>query len=255
MKISVLSSGSKGNSTLIQTNNTKILIDLGVTKSYIEEKLKEIEVEPKEIKAILITHTHVDHIQGLKVFLKKYKPLVYVTEELLGLLKEYDFDANYVIYDGKSEVIDDLKIDLINTSHDAKGSLGFIISSDNKSCVYITDTGYINNRYFEKLKNHNLYVLESNHDVSMLMDGNYPYHLKQRILGNKGHLSNDDAAFYLSEFIGDNTKTIILAHLSDDNNTYDKALNTVKDTLNSKNIKVKNIIIAKQKQRTELIEV
>ena len=89
----------------------------------------------------------------------------------------------------------------------------------------------------------------------MLMDGNYPYHLKQRILGNKGHLSNDDAAFYLSEFAGDNTKTIILAHLSDDNNTYDKALNTVKDTLNSKNIKVKNIIIAKQKQRTELIEV
>ena len=87
-------------------------------------------MEPKEIKAILITHTHVDHIQGLKVFLKKYKPLVYVTEDLLGLLKEYDFDANYVIYDGKSEVIDDLKIDLINTSHDAKGSLGFIISDD-----------------------------------------------------------------------------------------------------------------------------
>ena len=255
MKISVLSSGSKGNSTLIQTKNTKILIDLGVTKSYVEEKLKEIEVEPKEIKAILITHTHVDHIQGLKVFLKKYKPLVYVTEELLELLKEYDFAANYVIYDDKSQIIDDLKIDLIKTSHDAKGSLGFIISDDKKSCVYITDTGYINNRYFEKLKNHNLYILESNHDVAMLMDGNYPYHLKQRILGNKGHLSNDDAAFYLSEFVGDNTKTIILAHLSDDNNTYDKALNTVKDTLNSKNIKVKNIIIAKQKQRTELIEV
>ena len=195
MKISVLSSGSKGNSTLIQTKNTKILIDLGVTKSYVEEKLKEIEVEPKEIKAILITHNHVDHIQGLKVFLKKYKPLVYVTEELLELLKEYDFAANYVIFDDKSQIIDDLKIDLIKTSHDAKGSLGFIISDDKKSCVYITDTGYINNRYFEKLKNHNLYILESNHDVAMLMDGNYPYHLKQRILGNKGHLSNDDAAF------------------------------------------------------------
>ena len=97
--------------------------------------------------------------------------------------------------------------------------------------------------------------MESNHDVAMLMERNYPHQLKKRILGNKGHLSNDDAAFYLSEFIGDNTKTIILAHLSDDNNTYDKALNTVKDTLNSKNIKVKNIIIAKQKQRTELIEV
>lgn len=255
MKIAVLSSGSKGNSTLIETKNTKILIDLGVTKSYAEEKLKELEVDPKEIKAILITHTHVDHVQGLKVFLKKYHPLVYVTEELLHLLKEYDIDANYKLYEGAKAIIEDMEINLIKTSHDALGSVGFIVENNDKSCVYITDTGYINNKYFEVLKNHNLYVMESNHDVEMLMNGPYPYHLKRRILGNKGHLSNDDAAYYLSEFIGDKTKTVILAHLSDDNNTYEKALETVSRALKSKNKNVKNIIIAKQKQRTELIEI
>lgn len=255
MKVSVLSSGSKGNSTLVQTKDTKILIDLGVTKSYAEEKLKEIEVEPKNIDAILVTHTHVDHVQGLKVFLKKYKPLVYVTEELKCLLEEYDLNANYVLYEGNKTKINDIEITLIKTSHDAKGSIGFVIKSENKSLAYITDTGYINNKYFDILKNHNLYIMESNHDVAMLMEGAYPHQLKKRILGDKGHLSNADAAYYLSEFIGSKTKTIILAHLSDDNNTYDKALDTVSGVLKSKNKKVKNIIIAKQKQRTELIEV
>lgn len=255
MKVCVLSSGSKGNSTLIETNNTKILIDLGVTKNYIEERLNEIEVDPKEIKAILITHTHVDHIQGLKVFLKKYHPVLYVNEVILSLLQStIDYD-NYVVYKTNKINIDDINVDIIKTSHDVKGSVGFIISCDNKSVVYITDTGYINNRYFEKLQNHNLYIMESNHDIEMLMNGKYPFHLKQRILGNKGHLSNEDSAYYLSEFIGNNTKSIVLAHLSDDNNTYDKAMDTVSRVLKSKNIKIKNIMIAKQKQRTDVIEV
>jgi len=255
MKLSVLSSGSKGNSVLIDANNTKILIDLGVTKSYTEERLKELEVDPEEIDAILITHTHVDHIQGLKVFLKKYHPKLYVNKIILSLLHEFIDDFNYELYDTPSFKIKDLEIEVINTSHDVKGSVGFVVKDDNKSVVYITDTGYINNKYFKKLSNHDLYIMESNHDVEMLMNGTYPFHLKKRILSDKGHLSNDDAAFYLSEFIGDKTKTIILAHLSDDNNTYEKALNTLNNVLNSKNKKVKNIIVAKQKQRTDWIEV
>lgn len=255
MKISVLSSGSKGNSTLIDTGTTKILIDLGVTKSYIEEKLKELKEEPKSINAILITHTHVDHIQGLKVFLKKYHPTVYVTEELLGLLKEYNFDAKYELYHDNKTIIGDVTINIIKTSHDVEGSIGFMISDKHSSCVYITDTGYINNKYFSMLKNHDIYIIESNHDVKMLMNGGYPYHLKKRILGDKGHLSNDDAAYYLSEFVGDKTKTVILAHLSDENNDPDIALKTVKNVLDKKNKKIKNLIVAKQKQRTDWIEV
>lgn len=255
MKVSVLSSGSKGNSVLIQTNNAKILIDLGVTKSYVEKSLDELKVDPKEIKAILITHTHVDHIQGLKVFLKKYHPKLYVNKIILSLLHEYIEDFDYVLYDNPHIKIDDIEIEVIKTSHDVKGSVGFIVKNEDKSLVYITDTGYINNRYFDKLSNHNLYIMESNHDVEMLMNGKYPFHLKKRILSDKGHLSNADAAYYLSEFIGDKTKTIILAHLSDDNNTYDKALDTLTGVLLSKNKKVDNIMVAKQKKRTDWIEV
>ena len=255
MQVAVLSSGSKGNSTLIQTKNTKVLIDLGVTKSYTEEKLEELEVDPREIKAILITHTHVDHIQGLKVFLKKYHPKLYVNKVILSLLNEYIDDFDYVLYETPNFMIGDLEITVIKTSHDVSGSVGFIVKNEDKSLVYITDTGYINNKYFEKLSNHNLYIFESNHDVEMLMNGRYPFHLKKRILSDKGHLSNADAAYYLSEFIGDNTNTIVLAHLSDDNNTYDAALDTLNGDLASKNKNVKNIMIAKQKQRTDLIEV
>ena len=255
MKTAVLSSGSKGNSVLIKTKNTKILIDLGITKSYAIEKLNELKVDPKDIKAILITHTHTDHIQGLKTFLKTYKPVLYVNKIIKQILDEYIVYDNYFVYDEETFYIDDIKIDVIKTSHDAKGSVGFILSSEDKSMVYITDTGYINERYFDKLKNHNLYIMESNHDPEMLMNGKYPHHLKQRILSPKGHLSNQDSAEYLSMFIGKNTNTIVLAHLSDDNNTYDKALDTLNDVLKSKKKKVNNIIIAKQKQRTDMIEV
>ncbi len=255
MKIAILSSGSKGNSVLVSNGDTKILIDLGVTKSYAEDKLKELNVDPKEIKAILITHTHADHVQGLKVFLKKYHPKLYVNKIILNLLKEYVDDFDYVLYETNNFKIDDLNIKVIKTSHDVKGSVGFIISSNDKSLVYITDTGYVNNKYFDILKNHNLYIMESNHDIKLLMEGKYPYYLKQRILSDKGHLSNNDASYYLSEFIGSNTKTIILAHISDDNNTYDLALDTLKKVLKETNKSVDNVLIAKQKQRTDWIEV
>lgn len=254
MEVVVLSSGSKGNSTFIKTESTKILIDLGVTKSYIEEKLKEIEEEPKEINGILITHTHVDHIQGLKVFLKKYNTKLYVTEKIKSLLAEHGIEADYVICD-KNFSIGDIDIDIIKTSHDAPGSVGFIIKSKDKSLVYITDTGYINERYFNKLKNHNLYIMESNHNIEMLIEGKYPDHLKRRIWSDKGHLSNEAAGEYLSMFIGDNTKMIVLAHISDDNNTYDQAYAEVLSILKKKSKKVPKIIVAKQKQRTEIIEI
>ena len=255
MKVAVLSSGSKGNSTLIETKNTKILIDLGVTKSYIEKNLDELGVKPGDIEAILITHTHVDHIQGLKTFLKKYHSKLYINKQIFSLLKEYIDDFEYEVYDNDNFSIKDIDIKVIKTSHDAKGSVGFVLKNENKSLVYITDTGYINSRYYDDLSNHNVYVLEANHDVEMLMNGKYPYHLKRRILSDKGHLSNDDAAYYLSEFIGPKTTTIVLGHLSDDNNTYDLALNTVSGVLQIKHKKVKKIIIAKQKERTEWINI
>lgn len=255
MKVCVLSSGSKGNSTLVMTDNVKLLIDLGTTSSYIEKSLESISISPNEISYILITHTHVDHIKGLKVFIKKYNPIIYVTEELLPLLQNEIGSFRYSIYEDKKAVIGDIVVNVIKTSHDAKGSVGFVIKHNSSSMVYITDTGYINKKYFDLLKNNNLYILESNHDIKMLMDGPYPYYLQQRVRGDKGHLSNEKASNYLCKFIGDKTKKIVFAHISEHNNTPQKVIETFNETLDRNNMKFGDIIIAKQNESTEVIEV
>lgn len=252
MKVIVLSSGSKGNTTFVETDNTKILIDCGNTCKYICQKLLSINVNPKDIDAILISHTHVDHIKGLQVFLHKFNTKVYLTQKMQP---ELSYIENYKFINSNNFNIKDITIDIIKTSHDASDSHGFILTNNNSSMVYVTDTGYINVKYHEILKNRNLYIFESNHDVEMLSNSNYPFQLRKRILSDKGHLSNYDSAKYLSEFIGDNTKYIMLAHLSKENNTQELAYETLIDRLNKTNKHVDNIIIAEQDKETELIEI
>ena len=251
MKVCVLSSGSKGNTTYIESDNAKILIDVGKSAKYVKEKLEDMGANPSDINAILITHTHVDHIKGLRVFAKKYNIPVYITDIML---KSLDFLDNYVILSDEFD-INDIHITAIKTSHDAPDSRGYIVTSDEKSIVYITDTGYINRKYFDVLKNRNIYIMESNHDIEMLNNGSYPFNLRQRILSDKGHLSNYDSAKYLSSFIGDNTKCIMLAHLSEDNNTEELAYETLDNRLKKENIHVDKIIIAKQNKETEFISI
>jgi phosphoribosyl 1,2-cyclic phosphodiesterase len=252
MEVCVLASGSKGNSTLIRTENTNIFIDLGPTCLYILEKLKELKVEPSSINAILITHTHSDHTKGLKVFLKKYHPTLFLSEAMLNDLKEELPPFEYVLIDGDFK-INDLTVRIIKTSHDASDSNGYIVENKNNSVVYLTDTGFINRKYFNLLKNRSVYIMESNHDVEMLLKGRYPYHLRRRVLSDRGHLSNIDASNYLADFIGKDTKKIILAHLSEENNTKTLALNTLYGVLEEHKINFDNIITADQYEKTELI--
>ena len=251
MLVSVLASGSKGNCTYIQSGEHKCLIDVGMSFLYINTKLQELGINPKEIDSIFITHTHKDHIYGLKKFMKEVNPNIYLTEKMCN---EIDYPlTNYHLID-KDFILDDLKIEIIKLSHDTEDINGYILSSNDKSIVYITDTGYINVKNHNKLKNKNIYIMESNHDVNMLMKGKYPYYLKMRILGDKGHLSNKDSANYLSKFIGDNTKFIVLAHLSHENNDPEIALNNLKKIWKEKEINT-NILVATQDNRTELIEI
>lgn len=248
MKVIVLSSGSKGNTTYIECNGTKILIDMGNSCKYVTDKLKGIGVRAEDIDAIFITHTHSDHIKGLKVFCKKYNTLVYFTDKMSSELEYID---NYKLIDSDIIKLKELVINVIKTSHDASDSVGYVIEGDNKGIVYITDTGYINNKYFNILSNREVYIMESNHDIEMLNNSRYSFSLRQRILGDKGHLSNYDCSRYLSSFIGDKTNTIILAHLSEENNTSTLAYDTLINRFNSNNQSVKNIIIAKQDEETE----
>jgi phosphoribosyl 1,2-cyclic phosphodiesterase len=255
MKVCVLSSGSKGNSTLVITDKVKILIDLGTTTSYVEAALNNLNVDVKEISYILITHSHVDHIKGLKVFIKRYNPVILVTEDMKNVLEKELGNFRYEYYEDKKAIIGDLTVNVIKTSHDAEESIGFVLTNNNSSMVYITDTGYINQKYFKILSNNNLYVLESNHDIKMLMDGPYPYYLKQRVQGDKGHLSNKQASDYLCKFIGDNTRKIVFAHISEHNNSYEKVIETFNEELSKNDMKFDDVLIAKQNEVTEVIEV
>lgn len=254
MKVCVLASGSKGNSTYISTSNNNILIDLGITSLAVEKRMIQLGIDPSCINAILITHTHTDHIGGLKVFLKKYHPKVYLTDKM------YD-DLQALLYDNEYEIItedfyiNDTFIQVVKTSHDASDSNGYILNYEDKSVVYITDTGYIHKRHHDKLKNHNVYIFESNHDVEKLRHGKYPYYLQQRILGDEGHLSNQDSSYYLANFVGNKTDHIILAHLSEENNTEELAYETLRKILKKHHKQVSDIQIAKQNEQTGMIEI
>lgn len=255
MKTSVLASGSKGNSCYIEINNHKILIDLGTTCLDIEKRLKDIDIDPHEINCVFITHTHIDHIAALKVFAKKYKPTIFLSQKMYNEITRELIYNDFVIID-KEITLDDIKVNIIKTSHDVDDSNGYIFEHNDKSLVYITDTGYINVKNHQLLKNKDIYIIESNHDVEMLMNNkNYPYPTKQRILGDYGHLSNQATADYLVKFIGERTQYIILTHLSENNNTPELALKTISETLEKKSSYKNPIIVASQRERTILIKI
>ena len=252
MKICVLASGSKGNCTYIEENGVKILFDIGKNTKYIKEKLLEIGVDAKDIDYIVISHLHDDHISALPTFIRRYKTKVCLSQKMfyeLDSIKEY---PNILIYEDDMN-FNGIHIDAIRSSHDSPDSRNFIITYEDKSVVYLTDTGYINRKYFRKLQNRNIYLFESNHDIEMLNNGPYPKWLKQRVLGDYGHLSNNASSVYLAKLIGDDTKKIILMHLSDTNNTEKLALKTIKDTFKEYEINFKDIKCAKQDEVSEVM--
>lgn len=243
MKVTVLGSGSKGNSTLIQLEEINILIDVGFSYNKMQEKLSMISIQPKQINLILITHDHSDHIKGLETFLKNNNTLVYVSEKISQknvFLKKYTNKKDLKDIEKK-----EYSIKIIPASHDATDTKGFVIE-EIESLVYLTDTGYVNKRYFEYLKNREYYIFESNHDEEMLRKGKYPEYLQRRILSPVGHLSNRSSAIYLSMLIGNKTKQIVLAHLSEENNTPKKAIDTFNEVMKKNNISFQNVVCAKQ---------
>ena len=254
MLIKNIESGSSGNSTIIKCNRTYILIDLGITYKILLEELDNLKISIDDIKGLLITHNHRDHTIGLDTFINKTNINIYIPKDmyksLLKVSKKLTEERCVFIDDNFS--IGNINIDLIHTSHDAPYSVGYLLTYKNKSLVYITDTGYINRKYMKLLSNKTIYLIESNHDTTMLMDGPYPRILKERIISDNGHLSNKQTASYLDKLVGENTKEIVLLHLSEKNNTEELALNTIKDKLNNNKIKV---ICASQDKGTNIIEV
>lgn len=253
MLVSVLASGSKGNSTYIKSLYNEILIDAGLNMKYINDKLEEHNSSLSNIKYILITHTHKDHISSLSTIIKHYNPIIILSIKMLEdmpFLKTY---PNIKLLEDNM-YLEDLFIENIKTSHDTSDSRGYIVSDGKNSVVQITDTGYLNQKFFNKLSNKDVYIFESNHNADMLLNGRYPAWLKRRVASDVGHLSNESSSFYLSKMIGKDTKQIVLAHLSEENNTPEIALETIKNEFVEKNIVFNNIIVAKQNEVSGTIE-
>jgi len=227
MKFTVLCSGSKGNSTLIESQQIKILLDCGHSKKYLTHSLHNCGVNFEQIDALIVTHNHIDHVSQLKLFknIQVYAPCLLKDRENTNILEAYKWFR-----------LGDLKILSVPLSHDAEETFGYVIQHEDESLVYITDTGYLKETDFEILSNADHYIFESNHDVELLMQTQRPYPVKSRILSDSGHLSNEDSASYLAKLVGPHTKTILLAHLSSEANSERHALQTLVETFENQHV-------------------
>ena len=238
MKFSMIASGSSGNCCIVEENNTKIMIDCGTTKQYFMQSLETLRIDLQDFNALLLTHGHNDHVARIKTMKQV---------ESYGTF-EIDKMGHHMISTHDSFVIGDLRITSIPLSHDFPKTIGYLVESEFEKLVYITDTGYINERYYDTIKDADYYVFESNHDPKLLMNTARPYITKQRILSSEGHLSNEESASMLTSLLGDSTQQIVLAHLSREANDESLALDTLYKVLQSTKIKTadKRIQVARQ---------
>lgn len=242
MKFCSLYSGSSGNSIFIASDNAKVLIDAGLAGKKIDDALKHIGEESSSIDGIFITHEHIDHIKGVGVLSRKYDIPIYandntwaVMEKNIGKIKEH----NIRIMNRRSSItINDLEIRSFNIPHDAIAPVGYTVSSAGKNASVVTDFGVFTEEIRDNIIDSDIILLESNHDVNMLRMGPYPYKLKLRVLGENGHLSNEDCGSAIVSLLkNDKKKQIVLGHLSGTNNHPDLAYQTVVDVLSANGIR------------------
>lgn len=242
MKFCSLYSGSSGNSIFIASDNAKVLIDAGLAGKKIDDALKHIGEESSSIDGIFITHEHIDHIKGVGVLSRKYDIPIYandntwaVMEKNIGKIKEH----NIRIMDRRSSItINDLEIRSFNIPHDAIAPVGYTVSYAGKNASVVTDFGVFTEEIRDNIIDSDIILLESNHDVNMLRMGPYPYKLKLRVLGENGHLSNEDCGSAIVSLLkNDKKKQIVLGHLSETNNHPDLAYQTVVDVLSANGIR------------------
>lgn len=236
-KYSILASGSTGNSFYLETLEKKILVDAGLSGKKITSLLAEIDRDPSDLDAILVTHEHKDHIHGVGVLARKYGMDIYANEKTWqimdskNMLGKIDNSQKHVFSRDKLLTFGDIDIESFGVSHDAIDPQFYRFMKDGKSFVMLTDTGYVSDRMAGIIENADGYLIESNHDVEILRAGSYPWSTKQRILSDQGHLCNEDGADAMIRTIGNKTKKIYLGHLSKENNIKELAHMTMENQL------------------------
>lgn len=262
VKFCPIASGSSGNSIFIGTEHTKILVDAGLSGKRIQEGLKDLFVKGKDLDALFITHEHKDHIKGVGILSRRFDIPVYATPGTWeGMKNEIGAIAPKnvcYIYEGENCIINDLCIRPFEIPHDAAQPVGFNIMAGNIKVTVATDMGHITEEIKEAVYQSDILLLEANHDLKMLKEGPYPWILKQRILGEKGHISNDTAGNLISEVMTGKLKYIYLGHLSDENNIPHLAYETVENILNKHGIKLGSYLkmdLAARYSNSKLVEV
>lgn len=234
MRICSIASGSSGNCIYVGSDTTHLLVDVGISGKKTEDGLKKLELSMRDIDGIFITHEHTDHIAGLGVLARKYGVPVYATEGTIEVIKSTSSVGDVPeelfcpVRADEKVIVKDLICNPMKISHDAAEPVAYRISHGKQKVGIITDLGNFNDYTVECLKGVEALLLEANHDVNMLQVGPYPYYLKQRILGERGHLSNERAGQLLYGLLNENLKGVLLGHLSKDNNLPELAYESVR---------------------------
>jgi len=233
MKLCSIASGSSGNCIYVGSDNTNLLVDAGISAKRIENGLSGIDIMPDTIQGILITHEHSDHVSGLGILARRYHIPIYATYETARAIRqikslgEIAEELFHYIKPDETFYINDISVEPFATSHDAANPVCYTMQSEGHKVGIATDLGKYDDYIVSKLEDSELLLVEANHDVNMLMVGRYPYYLKQRILGDMGHLSNETSADLIRKLINQKAQYILLAHLSKENNYEELAYETV----------------------------
>lgn len=234
MRLCSIASGSSGNCIYVGSDATHLLVDVGISGKRAECGLNSLGISARDLDGILITHEHADHIAGIGVMARKYEIPIYATSGTIdairncGSVGKIDDDLFIEVQADKKVTIKDMTINPMKISHDAAEPVAYRFGYGSKKMAVCTDLGVFNDYTVECLKGMDALLIEANHDVNMLQVGPYPYYLKQRILGDRGHLSNENSGRLLSRVLHDDLKTIVLGHLSKENNLPELAYEAVR---------------------------
>ncbi len=261
MRFCALASGSSGNCIFVESKGTRILVDAGISAKKIDEALISIGVEPESIKAILITHDHTDHIQGAAVFSRKYDTDIYATEGTLKFIcancraKPDNSRLHYVDKDVGFD-IGDITVEPFAVMHDAIDPVGYTLYGDGRKIGIATDLGTYDERIVSHLNGAEILYVEANHDVNMLMLGSYPYKLKCRVNSEIGHLSNEMCASLIGDVRSEKMRSIVLAHISKENNFEELAFETVKQSIiaDTRFSNIPELMVARRDGPSRIIE-
>ncbi len=247
MRVCLLASGSKGNSLLVESGQTRLLVDAGLSARELRNRLAAIDVAAESLDALLVTHEHGDHVRGLGPLVRQLKLPVYLQTDLAGKLKDVgraecvsEFEA------GKGFVIGDLSVQAFSITHDALAPVGFTLEGEDGKVGIATDLGVATRLVKDYLKDCLSLVLETNHDEKLLRDGPYPWPVKDRIRGNRGHLSNEAGGKLLEDLLWEGLESVFLGHLSDTNNRPELALEVVNRVLDNQNVCSPQVLVGQQ---------